>query len=1068
MKKSSVNTFTEGLVCDLDPINVPNNVLTDCLNGTIITYDGNEYSLQNDKGNYPLTHCKLHPNYIPVGIKEYGGIIYIASINPLTGDEQLGCYPSPKKYSGNTDGSEIDFDFTIQKSFEELGLTKIDYDVIESRLKTEYYSAPELKINVGDEFWFNDTDINSPFEKIERYIIDENANEHLVSDDWYHNSKYISPVSGTMFLKNKIFKIDDSSIESNSFFKWKVNHSKYVKITSCLEDWSGKYIIGYHSSSTISALSSTNGVVLVEDNCVSVASGEHLELEVSKNSDGSYYIKHSGLYLKMGNTITGSGGNAQINYIWSNSIDENDDNYKWLIEEHVSEYGSRTVFYSYDKAYHFTAGTPVTLLTTRALGGPPVVSFFKKEEYPGSETLLFSFTYKLYIEDEETAEWLKDVSKLAYELVIKKNNKIIYSEIKSDFNDSLEESTVTSTNALRLEWFNNSKIISKYFSCTFQDIVANDIIDIEITPILNYESEKQIVISRLTKKLNNSISDYITQSWSIGKSKYKFYNHPTNGNYDRQYIELDVEGPIEANDDVYIKCEIHDLNGQLVTTKLIKSGIGRVILSIPYSTSFEKENVYSVIYSAVVSNQVACQVEKRLITSQVFNYDSLLSEYDHYDLIKGDKIFELYLKTLSSSVLYCTVDYNNSFNPSTTTKMNYLTGSTYFDEDVLYSSFITDSNYYNNDSDEILAIKKYDTKIDVKPMITLTGKMWTISEDIYIKDGIGAAQKYSPSKSNYWIPIGYGQRFSMLTEPAILGRIESVEEIQPSREANIKVKSGDATGAARIEFWSEESLVKYYYLNPQWSGQNSRNISSDISEFFDYVFKGDVVNLNITTDLSYYSSSQHGTLILEPVLDINGGTAAKSSAGGYYVLDIPHYTVNCVNNKEKYTKGMWCQVRDLGSSSEINTITSEHRISVRIAGFDSFSTTKSNSETVQIKDPNNASELIGQINDKMLSDKQTFNAWTTMYPGIVKEGDFVKGVIVKASTGDNYQYNCLSKNYRETNKFMFPSPYTPYASKISLHTVKSPGNSISSSDPQDIISFIWKEEFVDNRCTPTE
>ena len=60
MKKSSVNTFTEGLVCDLDPINVPNNVLTDCLNGTIITYDDNEFSLQNDKGNYPLKDCKLN------------------------------------------------------------------------------------------------------------------------------------------------------------------------------------------------------------------------------------------------------------------------------------------------------------------------------------------------------------------------------------------------------------------------------------------------------------------------------------------------------------------------------------------------------------------------------------------------------------------------------------------------------------------------------------------------------------------------------------------------------------------------------------------------------------------------------------------------------------------------------------------------------------------------------------------------------------------------------------------------------------------------------------------------
>ena len=50
-RKEAVNTFTDGMISDLNPISTPNTVLTDCLNGTLITYDGNEYSLQNDKGN---------------------------------------------------------------------------------------------------------------------------------------------------------------------------------------------------------------------------------------------------------------------------------------------------------------------------------------------------------------------------------------------------------------------------------------------------------------------------------------------------------------------------------------------------------------------------------------------------------------------------------------------------------------------------------------------------------------------------------------------------------------------------------------------------------------------------------------------------------------------------------------------------------------------------------------------------------------------------------------------------------------------------------------------------------
>lgn len=71
MRQEANNTFNDGLIQDLNPINTPNTVLTDSLNATIVTYDGNEFNLQNDRGNYPLQYCKLNPNYIPVGVKEY-------------------------------------------------------------------------------------------------------------------------------------------------------------------------------------------------------------------------------------------------------------------------------------------------------------------------------------------------------------------------------------------------------------------------------------------------------------------------------------------------------------------------------------------------------------------------------------------------------------------------------------------------------------------------------------------------------------------------------------------------------------------------------------------------------------------------------------------------------------------------------------------------------------------------------------------------------------------------------------------------------------------------------------
>ena len=78
-KQNVTNTWTDGLNKDLNPIVTPNTVLTDNLNGTFITYNGNELSLQNDMGNVYKT--SLSDGFYPIGMSEYGGIIYIASVN---------------------------------------------------------------------------------------------------------------------------------------------------------------------------------------------------------------------------------------------------------------------------------------------------------------------------------------------------------------------------------------------------------------------------------------------------------------------------------------------------------------------------------------------------------------------------------------------------------------------------------------------------------------------------------------------------------------------------------------------------------------------------------------------------------------------------------------------------------------------------------------------------------------------------------------------------------------------------------------------------------------------------
>ena len=98
--EQAVNTFQKGLQLDSHPMMQGNESLTDCLNGTFITQNGNEITLQNDMGNARVDHAYLPAGYEPVGIKEYGGVIYVVCHNPLTGKSQVGSFPSPERIKG--------------------------------------------------------------------------------------------------------------------------------------------------------------------------------------------------------------------------------------------------------------------------------------------------------------------------------------------------------------------------------------------------------------------------------------------------------------------------------------------------------------------------------------------------------------------------------------------------------------------------------------------------------------------------------------------------------------------------------------------------------------------------------------------------------------------------------------------------------------------------------------------------------------------------------------------------------------------------------------------------------
>ena len=211
MRKETSNQFTEGLVCDLNPINTPNTVLTDALNATLITYDGNEFSLQNDRGNYPLENCKLKPNYIPVGLKEYGDILYIVSYNPLNNHVEIGTYPSPVDIIGNESSEpEIQLNSVIEQITE-----PTDYSKLVEWCKTVIFSNCEedTKLYPGDEYKLDEVE-KSPYkyETLEYLIIDENRQKENITDlieldDEWHSVAWQLP--GWLAAQYRIATFDD-------------------------------------------------------------------------------------------------------------------------------------------------------------------------------------------------------------------------------------------------------------------------------------------------------------------------------------------------------------------------------------------------------------------------------------------------------------------------------------------------------------------------------------------------------------------------------------------------------------------------------------------------------------------------------------------------------------------------------------------------------------------------------------------------------------------------------------------------------------------------------------------
>lgn len=125
---------------DANPLTSKNTQITDALNATLITFNGNEMMLQNDMGNTKVQDAKtgnilgLREGFIPVGVKEHGGIIYIASVNE-DGEGEIGTIPSPVI---TWDDCRVDTQTTNDLSF---------YDGV-----SQMFKLTDSFLHVGDKF----------------------------------------------------------------------------------------------------------------------------------------------------------------------------------------------------------------------------------------------------------------------------------------------------------------------------------------------------------------------------------------------------------------------------------------------------------------------------------------------------------------------------------------------------------------------------------------------------------------------------------------------------------------------------------------------------------------------------------------------------------------------------------------------------------------------------------------------------------------------------------------------------------------------------------------------------
>lgn len=212
MKQETTNVFQAGLNYDLNPLVTPNNVLTDAVNGTFITYNGNELSLQNDAGNTVINIKSSNKQIVPFVINTVYSVGDVVSTTDNV--NRIRCFECVVSTSGDTLQTPIDnprwreYLVRLTEGFYPLAVKEYGGVLYIISAKNVFKMAtdynPETVYSKGDIVFVAGNDVGGIVGMYYESKIYNNDGNNLSNPDWWTplGGKYDESIEGYLSASN--------------------------------------------------------------------------------------------------------------------------------------------------------------------------------------------------------------------------------------------------------------------------------------------------------------------------------------------------------------------------------------------------------------------------------------------------------------------------------------------------------------------------------------------------------------------------------------------------------------------------------------------------------------------------------------------------------------------------------------------------------------------------------------------------------------------------------------------------------------------------------------------------